>query len=166
MPNDPFPNPKQSPALLSKYAIKYHIFSRPLLRMAFRCPFPHATAQAAADLCAPLIVCLSESGESARLVAKYKPAVPVVTLTPDEQTARHCMISRALFPVVVSKNIDEDALLKVAIDFGLTGGWLTKGMAGYGSACVALVRPIALPASLLPVGRYSVRRQPCCDGVG
>jgi pyruvate kinase len=51
-------------------------------------------AQASADLYSPLIVCLTETGSSARFVAKYKPAVPVVTLTPDEQTARQCLVRR------------------------------------------------------------------------
>jgi len=73
-----------------------------------------------------VIVCLSESGNSARYLAKYKPAMPVITLTPDEQTARQCMVSRALYPIVVKRE-EEDKLLQIAIELGYKENWLSKG---------------------------------------
>ncbi len=83
-------------------------------------------AQSATDLQSPMVVCLTESGSSARYVAKYKPSMPVVTITPDEQTARQCQVSRALYPVVAPRGT-EDALLKVAIEIGMKEQWLEKG---------------------------------------
>jgi len=90
-----------------------------------------SAVKSATDLQSPMIVCLTESGSSARYVAKYKPPMPVVTLTPDEQTARQCLVSRALYPVVCPRGT-EDALFKVAVELGLKGtpggeAWLEKG---------------------------------------
>lgn len=39
---------------------------------------------------AKLIVVLTETGTSARLIAKYRPNVPVYVVTPSEATARQC----------------------------------------------------------------------------
>ena len=87
-----------------------------------------AAVKAATDLLSPMIVCLTETGSSARFVAKYKPAMPVVTLTPNEQTARQCMVSRALHPVFASRDArTEEALLKLAIALGKTEQWLSAG---------------------------------------
>jgi pyruvate kinase len=40
------------------------------------------------DVNAKLILVISESGRSAQLVAKYRPSVPILVLTPNEQNAR------------------------------------------------------------------------------
>ncbi len=62
---------------------------------------------------ASLIVVLTRGGSTARLVAKYRPAIPVLTvavpvLTTDsltwtcsgEQPARQCLITRGLLPLL------------------------------------------------------------------
>ncbi len=62
---------------------------------------------------ASLIVVLTRGGSTARLVAKYKPSIPVLTvavpvLTTDsltwtcsgEQPARQCLITRGLLPLL------------------------------------------------------------------
>jgi len=60
-----------------------------------------AATRAARDLQAGAIIVISRSGFSARQLAKYKPKVPVVTLTPDPQTARQCLASYGLEPFIV-----------------------------------------------------------------
>jgi len=84
-----------------------------------------SAVKASLDLLSPLIVCLTESGSSARFLAKYKPAVPVITLTALPQTARQCLVSRALYPVVVQRE-SESALVNLAFSLGLGLGWLKE----------------------------------------
>jgi len=100
-----------------------HHTKRPLSRPE---AITSSAVKAATDLDSPMIVCLTESGSSARYISKYKPSMPVLTLTPVEQTARQCMVSRALFPLVVKRDTEEN-LEQQALQMGFSRGWLTEG---------------------------------------
>ena len=54
------------------------------------------------DIKAKLIVVLTESGTSARLVAKYRPSVPILALTADPQVTRIC---QGYYKNTVSKTV-------------------------------------------------------------
>jgi len=86
-----------------------------------------SAVKAALDLVAPLILCLTETGSSARFLAKYKPSVPVLTATPVEQTARQCLVSRALFPIVVQRDLTESQLFNQMTSFAKNEGWVKTG---------------------------------------
>jgi len=58
-----------------------------------------AAVAAATEQGASGIVVLSTSGNTARLVAKYRPQVPIITVTRNEQTARQLHLHRACYPV-------------------------------------------------------------------
>ena len=68
------------------------------------------------DIGAALILSLTESGTTARLVAKYRPTPPVVAITQNKETARQLVVSRNVFPVVVGSVIGGDAVIKRAIE--------------------------------------------------
>ena len=58
---------------------------------------PHAVAAAAADLAkaihAPAIVAFTSSGTTAARIARKRPAVPILAITPDEMVARRlCLL--------------------------------------------------------------------------
>lgn len=52
------------------------------------------------DLNADLILTISETGRTTRLICKYRPRVPVVCITNSEATANYLVFVRAAFPVV------------------------------------------------------------------
>lgn len=58
-----------------------------------------AAVAAATEQRACGIVVLSTSGNTARLVAKYRPKVPIITVTRNEQTSRQLHLHRACYPV-------------------------------------------------------------------
>jgi len=58
-----------------------------------------AAVAAASEQGACAIVVLSTSGNTARLVAKYRPKVPIITVTRNEQTSRQLHLHRACYPV-------------------------------------------------------------------
>jgi len=60
-----------------------------------------AAVKAAFDLQASMVVVLTESGNTARLVAKYRPAAPILAITSSERSARQCLVTRGLFPLLV-----------------------------------------------------------------
>jgi pyruvate kinase len=57
-----------------------------------------AAVAAAAEQNASAIVVLSTSGNSARLIAKYRPNVPIITVTRNEQTSRQLHLHRGCYP--------------------------------------------------------------------
>lgn len=63
----------------------------------FICVVPTAV-KTAHDLDVPMIFVLTETGSTARAVAKYKPAMPVLTFTKSEQTARQALVSSVMAP--------------------------------------------------------------------
>ncbi|KAG6818024.1 hypothetical protein H0H87_009179 [Tephrocybe sp. NHM501043] len=57
-----------------------------------------AAVAAAAEQNASAILVLSTSGNTARLVSKYRPRVPILTVTRNEQTARQIHLHRGCYP--------------------------------------------------------------------
>ena len=94
---------------------------------------------------ASLIVVLTRGGSTARLVAKYKPSIPVLTvavpvLTTDsltwtcsgEQPARQCLITRGLLPLLAEGSAR-------ATDTDTTDEIIAVGTAHNTSACLESV---------------------------
>jgi len=52
------------------------------------------------DLNASLIIALTESGQTSRLVAKYRPHVAILCVTTHIKTARQALVSRGIIPLV------------------------------------------------------------------
>ncbi|KAF8168222.1 pyruvate kinase [Crassisporium funariophilum] len=57
-----------------------------------------AAVAAASEQNASAILVLSTSGNTARLISKYRPAVPIITVTRNEQTSRQIHLHRGCYP--------------------------------------------------------------------
>jgi pyruvate kinase len=57
-----------------------------------------AAVAAASEQNASAILVLSTSGNTARLISKYRPAIPIITVTRNEQTARQIHLHRGCYP--------------------------------------------------------------------
>jgi pyruvate kinase len=83
----------------------------------------HAAYSVARDISARAVVCLTHSGTTALRMARHRPWVPILALTPFINVARRLVLSYATHPVVVP-NVDTFAeavqlAAKVAEDQGL-----------------------------------------------
>jgi len=74
-----------------------------------------SAVKAAFDLQASLVLVLTESGNTARLVSKYRPNAPILAITASEQSARQCLISRGVFPLLVGSMSGTASLIHRAI---------------------------------------------------
>eukprot|EP00460_Paracercomonas_marina_P000790 EW704849.1.p1 GENE.EW704849.1~~EW704849.1.p1 ORF type:complete len:160 (+),score=54.90 EW704849.1:28-480(+) len=74
-----------------------------------------SAVKASFDLQAALVIVLTESGFTARLVSKYRPNAHILTITSSEQSARQCLVSRGLFPLLVSSMSGTASLIRRAI---------------------------------------------------
>lgn len=75
-----------------------------------------SAVKTANDIKAALILTLTESGNTARLVAKYRPAPIIIAITQNKETARQLMVSRGVFPVVVGSVIGADRIIQRVIE--------------------------------------------------
>jgi len=57
------------------------------------------------DLNASLIIALTESGSTARLVAKYRPHIAILCVTPHAKVSRQGLVSRGIIPLLLEKKI-------------------------------------------------------------
>jgi pyruvate kinase len=72
--------------------------------------------RAANDLTASVIITLTESGQTARLVAKYRPRVPIICVTSHDEAANFLQLSRACLPLVVPSMLGSDHLISEAME--------------------------------------------------
>jgi pyruvate kinase len=55
------------------------------------------------DLNSSLVIALTESGQTARLISKYRPHSPILCVTPHPQVARQALLMRGIIPIIVEK---------------------------------------------------------------
>lgn len=70
-----------------------------------------SAVKTAYDLSSSIILCLTETGRTARLVCKYRPVSPIVCVTSNEHTARQLLLYRGAFPMLVGSMIGTESLI-------------------------------------------------------
>jgi len=106
------------------------------MRAALQPPLParEVVAQSAVntafEICAAAIVVLSNTGTSARLLAKYRPICPIYAVTHKAKNARQLNLSRGVFSVLTDEpkdKMDYDARVQAGINYGKLCGDLVSG---------------------------------------
>jgi len=71
------------------------------------------------DLNASLIITLTESGQTARLVSKYRPHIAILCVTPHPKTARQSLVSKGVIPLIteLQKNPDNEISISKALEW-------------------------------------------------
>lgn len=75
----------------------------------------HATCTTAYDLKAKAVITVTKSGQTARMISKYRPSVPVVGCTPDEFVYRQLNLGWGIIPLMVKSMTDSEKLLEHAV---------------------------------------------------
>ncbi|HZO91208.1 MAG TPA: pyruvate kinase [Chthonomonadaceae bacterium] len=75
-----------------------------------------ASGQIACDLDARAILCATTSGGTARMVAKYRPNVPILGVTTTETTYRQLALIWGVDPVLIGPVADTDTMLLATIE--------------------------------------------------
>jgi len=86
-----------------------------------------ATRELAMEIKAAYIACFTHSGGSARLVSKYRPAVPIIAYSPIKQTAQRLALSWGVTPVLIPKLSSLDELFEIAPKYLQTIGYIKPG---------------------------------------
>lgn len=86
-----------------------------------------SACQTARDVRAAAIVAPTLRGNSPRLVAAWRPAQPVIAVTPDETVRRQLLLSWGVVPLRAELTDDSDALLANALRAASDAGHLRRG---------------------------------------
>lgn len=87
----------------------------------------HATVQIAEELEANIIMPITESGYTARMVAKYRPRARIVAVSPVDDTLRRMTLYWGVIPVKGSNQTSSDTLIDEAVKTVGEAGLLHKG---------------------------------------
>jgi pyruvate kinase len=87
----------------------------------------HAVVQAVRDLRAVAVVVHTQTGSSSRLVASFRPGVPILALSPSEETLRRVALHRGVRGVRVEHADDSLTLMAQANDVALREGLAKPG---------------------------------------
>ena len=87
----------------------------------------HAASLVAHQAKATAIICCTRTGQTARLVAKYRPAQPIVAVTPVPQTVRRLMLVWGVQPFLLEEFTSIDAMIRAAMDLAFKKGIVMEG---------------------------------------
>jgi pyruvate kinase len=86
-----------------------------------------SVANSALDLNARAIVTSTQSGFTARMVAKYRPKSPIIAVTTDERIMRRLALGWGVFPVKGAEASTTDEMFETAVKGAMSTGLLSLG---------------------------------------
>ena len=87
----------------------------------------HAACLTAKDVNAAAIVTVSESGNTARLLSKYRPEQPIIACVMKEQVQRQLALSWGITPLMMSLAHSTDELIEMSTSLAKENGYLHNG---------------------------------------
>jgi len=87
----------------------------------------HAACYTAQDINAKAIICCTQSGYTARMVAKYRPRTMVIAVTPLETTFRRLVLSWDVLPLKISYTENTDDMMEKAKEAAKEAGLVAVG---------------------------------------
>ncbi len=87
----------------------------------------HATVTTAHDLDAKVIITVTKCGQTARLISKYRPAVPIIGCTTEAHYQRKMNMSWGVQPVIIDEEDNTDALFAKAVAAAKENGFVEEG---------------------------------------
>ena len=87
----------------------------------------HATVTTAHDLRAAAIVTVTKTGNTARMISKYRPSCPIISCTTDARTERQLSLSWGVIPLLIDEKKNTDELFEYAVESAQQAGLLKFG---------------------------------------
>jgi pyruvate kinase len=86
-----------------------------------------ATRELALSIKASYIACFTHSGSTARLIAKFRPSLPLIAFSPISETVQRLALSWGVKPIQIQDLDSVDALLAYAPHYLREKGYVVKG---------------------------------------
>ncbi len=97
------------------YNGRFHRFEEQSIRNVANA-ISHATCTTAYDLEASAIITVTESGQTARMISKYRPEMPIVGCTVNKKVYYQLALSWGVTPILCQVQNDADALFNHAVE--------------------------------------------------
>lgn len=86
-----------------------------------------AVSYTSINLSAKAVLAPTASGTTAKLIAKYRPGVPIIAITDNRATAQKLTLVWGVTPIVTQKAQTTDEILELAVDESLKYGYVNHG---------------------------------------
>merc|ERR1712066_656564 len=86
-----------------------------------------SAVKATIDANCPLIVVLTETGHTARIIAKYRPSAPVLAITASDTTSRQLQCVRGVVPMLTASFVGTDSVIAKGIAKAKADGLVKAG---------------------------------------
>lgn len=103
----------------------------------------HAVVQISHEIDADAILCITESGYTARMVAKYKPLSKVIAMSRNPERVRAMQLYWGVIPVLGPFSANTDEMIDLSLKRALTAGVIQDGA----SVIVTAGVPVGTPGS-------------------
>lgn len=87
----------------------------------------HATVTTALDLGATAIITVTKTGQTARMISRFRPLSPIIGCTTSETVQRQMNLSWGVIPILVEEKQSTDELFDHSIDTATEKGYLHSG---------------------------------------
>ncbi len=86
-----------------------------------------ATRELALSIRASYIVCFTQSGSTARLIAKFRPSVPIIAFSPIKEVVQYLALSWGVQPILIDEQTSVDRLLEYGPEYLIDHGMVDSG---------------------------------------
>ncbi|MCT4583523.1 MAG: pyruvate kinase [Peptostreptococcaceae bacterium] len=87
----------------------------------------YSTCTTARDLKASAILTATASGQTARMVCKFRPTTPIVATSDSERTVNQLMLSWGVYPILADTKTSTDEVIQQSIDEALNNDYIKSG---------------------------------------
>lgn len=96
-------------------------------RLSVTAAVAHATCTTAMDICASAIITVTHSGETARLLCKYRPSTPIIACVMTDQVCRQLALSWGITPITMPYAENTDDMINYAVQSAHEKGLIQDG---------------------------------------
>jgi pyruvate kinase len=87
----------------------------------------HATCSAAHDLNAAAIIVVTRTGQTARMISRFRPQIPIIAAVTDAKAYNKLSINWGVYPVLAELQADTDTLFNHAVERAMSTGLVKRG---------------------------------------
>merc|ERR1711862_940674 len=86
-----------------------------------------SAVKASIDADCPLIIALTETGHTAKMIAKYRPKAVVLAISASESTVRQLLCVRGVVPMLTASFVGTEAIISKALVRAKADGMVKSG---------------------------------------
>jgi len=99
----------------------------PLMNKTVTDAISYSTCHTAKELGAAAILSSTQTGQTARMVSKYKPKTPIIAVTPNSKVIRYLTLTWGVYPILCEPTKNTDEMFRAAVEAALKARLVKNG---------------------------------------